>query len=243
MWCVIPVAGGATRLRSILGDRPKALIEVGGRSLIEHLLDLLVDAVSDVCLVTTPEAAHVFEDSLGSRRAGLRLHYAAQDAPLGVAHAVRQSSDRVRGPFVVLMGDCYYDGELTPLVAGWKESGDQGGVLVEPATEAGGQPMGLVSVSEGRIDRIYKAPWTGQTAWRVAGAYLFPDSYFQVAATLAPADSGEYELEDVVTRMLDHGARFTAVPFEGWRRNVNTPGDLAAVERRIAAGPISSSGP
>jgi dTDP-glucose pyrophosphorylase len=151
-----------------------------------------------------------------------------------VADAVGRASNFVRGSFLVVMGDCYYEQALTDLVERWLGTDATGAVLVEPADSAGGQAMGLVRLSGGRIAQICKAPWTGDHDWRVCGAYLFPESYFVAAADTPPADSGEFELEDVVTRLVADGATFTAVPYGGWRRNINTPDDLAAVERRIA---------
>jgi glucose-1-phosphate thymidylyltransferase len=236
MWCVIPVAGRASRLRSLAGGRPKALLEVAGRPLIEHLLDRIGDPISDVCLVTAPDSAQVFRSRLGENRNGLRLHYAVQAEAAGIADAVSQAVGTVRGPFAVVMGDCYFEGNLARFAADWKKTGDDGAVLVEPATAAGGQPAGLVTVSDHRISSIFKAQWEGQTQWRVCGAYLFPDSYFGAAAETPPAESGEYELEDVATRLMTAGATFSAVLYEGWRRNINTPEDLAEVEKRLAGG-------
>lgn len=236
MWCVIPTAGRATRLRSLTAGRSKALLEVGARPLVAHLLDRIDGSVTDVCLVTSPDDLEVLRELFGNRYRDLRLHYTVQSDPAGVADAVFQAAEWVRGPFVVLLGDCYFDGELRDFPLGWEATGSDGAVLVEPVVAPGGEPMGLVSLVEDRIVRIFKAPWAGDAEWRVCGAFLFPESFFDVAAKTPRAASGEYELEDVVRHFIDAGARFTAIPFSGWRRNINTPEDLAAVELRIAAG-------
>jgi glucose-1-phosphate thymidylyltransferase len=186
--------------------------------------------------VTGPDDLELFRELLGHRYRDLRLHYAVQVEPAGVADAVCQAAKWVRGPFVVLLGDCYFDGDLRDFRLRWEGTGSDGAVLVEPVAEPGGQPMGLVTLADDRIVRIFKAPWAGDTEWRVCGAFLFPESFFDVAAETPRAVSGEYELEDVVRRFIEAGATFTALPFSGWRRNINTPGDLAAVEQRIAAG-------
>ncbi len=234
MWCVVPVAGRATRLRSLTAGRPKALLDVGGQPLIEHLLDRLGDPISAVCLVTAPETYHLFRGRLGEDRNGMQLRYVVQAEAAGVADAVSRAEATVRGPFGVVMGDCYFEGDLGPHFGRWRQAGDDGAVLVEPATEAGGQPMGLVELSAGRITSITKTRWEGQTNWRVAGAYGFPDSYFETAGGLSPAASGEQELEDAVTGLMAAGSTFSAMPYQGWRRNINTPDDLAAVLERRA---------
>lgn len=239
MWCVIPAAGRASRLRSSTAGRSKALLEIGASPLVAHLLDRIDGSFTDVCLVTGPDDLEIFRAMLGHRWRDLELHYVVQAEPAGVADAVCQAAECVSGPFVVLLGDCYFDGDISDLPLRWKQTGSDGAVLVEPVVAPGGEPMGLVTLVDDRIVRIFKAPWAGDTEWRVCGAYLFPESFFDVAAETPPAASGEYELEDVVSRFLDAGATFAAIPFSGWRRNINTPEDLAAVELRIAADPLS----
>lgn len=234
MWCVIPVAGRATRLASQSDGRPKALLPLGDRPLIEHLLIRLGPRVTDACLVCSPDHREAFEALLGRERGGVRLHYAVQPRPLGVADAVGRAAGSARGPLLVVMGDCYFDTSLAGFAERWYEAATDGAVLVERPDAAGGQSMGLVEVAHGRVERIFKSPWTGQTDWRVCGAYLFPRSFFDVVADIAPADSGEIELEDAVTRLILGGAGFAAVPYGGWRRNINTPADLEAVRRRLA---------
>jgi len=215
--------------------RPKALLEVGGRLLIEHLLDRLGAPFTDVCIVAAPDGVE-FLRCLGDRHGELSLHYVVQPEPRGVADAVGRASGLAQGPFLVLMGDCYYDNDLSDFEGRWREGDEQGAVLMEPAKHSGGQPMGLVRVLDRRVTEIFKAPWAGETEWRVCGAYLFPESFSPALAATPAAASGEYELEDVVTRLMDSGITFRAIPYHGWRRNINTPDDLAAVEERLAGG-------
>jgi len=234
MWCVIPVAGRATRLSGHAGVKPKALIEIDGQSIIEHLLDRLDAPFSDACLVTRPDCAVDFA-VLGDQRSGLRLHYAVQPEPIGVADAVARAASLIEGPFVVVMGDSYYDASLGSFPDRWEESGADGAVLVERANDVDDQPMGLVRVADRRVTRIFKARWAGEPGWRVAGAYLFGEEFFEVVSDTPPAESGEVELEDVVTRLMHRGQSFQAIPLPGWRKNINTPADLDAVLRRLGS--------
>ena len=239
---MIPAAGQATRLGSLAGGRPKALLEIGDRTLIEHLLDRLSAPFTGVCLVTGAHSLSGLQSLLGSRYRQLEIRYSVQPEPAGVADAVRRAEGLVEGPFVVAMGDCYFEAGLSDFPLRWAETGSPGAVLVEPASHAGGQAMGLVTVSGNRITRIFKATWSGETEWRVCGSFLLPESFFEEAARTPPGPSGEYELEDVVTRLMAQGADFDAIPYRGWRRNINTPGDLAAVTRRLTADGVTPKG-
>ena len=232
------MSGDRIRSESVDFFRERIRIPPGlGRS--GHRLD---EPFTDACLVTGPDDLESFKGLLGHCYRDLRLHYAVQTEPSGVADAVCQAAERVRGSFVVLLGDCYYDSELRDFPLDWEGAGSDGAVLVEPVIAPAGQPMGLVTLVDDRIGKIFKARWAGDTVWRVCGAFLFPESFFDVAAETPRAESGEYELEDVVSRFIAAGATFTAIPYSGWRRNINTPADLAAVEQWIASGPGSGAG-
>jgi dTDP-glucose pyrophosphorylase len=211
------------------------MLPVAGRPIIEHLLDRLGPPFTDACIVTGPDGAEV-AGRLGTRHEHLRLHYLVQPYPLGVAHAVGQAADLVAEPFVAVMGDCYYERPLSNFPVRWSGSGAEGAVLVEPADDSDGQPMGLVRVADRRVVEIFKKPWGGETDWRVSGAYLLPPAFFEALGDTRPAASGGLELEDVVSRLMGQGATFQAIPYAGWRRNINTPADLKAVVDRITGG-------
>lgn len=234
MWCVVPAAGRATRLAGHTGGQPKALVPIGGRPLVEHLLERFGPRVTDVCLVCSPGHRDTLEGRLGKTAGALRLHYVVQPHPRGVADAVGHAMEHVDGAFLVVMGDCYFDASLADFADRWSKTGAEGAVLTEPADEAAGQPMGLVETRDGGVRRVFKATWTGQTEWRVAGAFLFPGSFREALAEVSPAGSDELELEDVVTRLMEGGATFAAIPYRGWRRNINTPEDLEEVRARLA---------
>lgn len=233
MWCVIPVAGKSSRLRSVTGGRPKTLLPLGGVPLIGHLLGRLGPPVRDVCLIVDDPSGLV-RDALGSRWAHGPLCYIEQTEPLGVAHAVGVARDRVTGPFLVVMGDSYFETSLVPAVREWEASGADGAILVEPASDRAGQTMGLVEVEGERVTSAAKKRWDGSTTWSVAGAMILPQSFFAALDETPPAGSGEQELEDAVQRLLAAGHEFRAVRYAGWRRNVNTREDLEAVRERLA---------
>jgi glucose-1-phosphate thymidylyltransferase len=232
---VIPAAGRATRLGRLAAGRPKALLDLGGKPVIEHLLDRLSAPFSGACVVTGPDDVDDLRGLLGDRHGQLNVCYEVQPEPAGVAEAVCRAEGRVDGPFTVVMGDCYFDAPLSDLPVRWAETGGPGAVLVEPAGPQEEQPMGLVAVDGTRVSRIFKDVWTGQTKWRVCGAFLLPHAFFDEAARTPVSSSGEYELEDVVMRLIERGASFEAIPYRGWRRNINTPADLGAVRSRLMA--------
>ena len=117
------LAGGlGTRLRPVVADRPKALVEVGGRPFVTLLLDQLAAAgVRDVILCTGYRGEQV-RASLGERYASLRLGYSQEPEPLGTAGALRLALPYVRsGVALVLNGDSYCQADLRAFW-GWHQA-------------------------------------------------------------------------------------------------------------------------
>lgn len=235
MWSVIPVAGRASRLAHVARGRPKALLEVGDRSILDWLLCRLAAAVTDVCLVVDDLESKI-PRTMGRERHGVQLHYALQPAPLGVGDAVLRAASHVTGPFVVVMGDVFYDRPLDSYVRAWRRSGADGAVLVEALCERPAHPVGLAEVQGGFVSAIEKAAFTGQARYGVCGMAILPEVVFEAAGTLRPAPRGEVELEDIIGWLIrEREARFLALPYHGWRRNINTPVDLALVRAKHAS--------
>ncbi|MFQ5890214.1 MAG: sugar phosphate nucleotidyltransferase [Gemmatimonadota bacterium] len=230
---MIPVAGQATRLASRTGGRPKALLDIGGRPVLIRLLEQLSPAVTDVCLVIG-RSGQAVRETFGKRACGARLHYALQTRPAGVADAVGRAGELVRGPFLVVMGDVYYEEPLAPYVEEWRRSGIEGGVLVEPIEPHVAGEVGLVRTRADRVVEIFKAPFDGRAELRVCGMMMFPEAAFAFLRRTGSGQTGEAELEEAVAAMIREGKEFLAVRYRGWRRNINSSDDLEAVRRRLA---------
>ena len=106
----IVLAGGmGTRLRSVVGDRPKPLAEVNGRPFVEWLiLALHLQGVRHVVLSIGHLADHIPRALGNGAQLGVRLSYVADPFPLGTAGAIRHAAQAVQsGRFLVLNGDSY----------------------------------------------------------------------------------------------------------------------------------------
>ena len=90
--------------------------------------------------------------------------------------------------------------------------------------------MGLLDVWAGEVTRVWKGT-PREEKIRLAGAFIAPPTFFDAHEALTRLTEPEYEIEDAITHLLEDAERFIAVPYDGWRRNINTPEDVEIVER------------
>ena len=222
---VIPAAGLGTRMKTLLGDKPKALLEVAGRSLLAHAIAEAREAGLERIVVVANPAAH---DALAgeARRLATRFQVVDQAVPRGLADAIRLGALVLPGEaFAVLLPDNLFvpPSPLRRLVAVAAGSGEHA-VLVSrlnaetargkggsaPATVAplGPDPDGVrISAVGAKRPKGQLALEPGETFDTPIGRYAFqPDVATEIAEverTLEPAQ----ELDDVplLTRLAAQG--------------------------------------
>jgi len=117
MQALILAGGLGTRLRSVVGDRPKPMADVGGRPFLAYLLALLRQHhITDVVLCVGYRAEAIqtcFGDGTGC---GVRIRYAVEERLLGTGGAVKNAERFINGTFLVLNGDSYLDTDLGRLI-------------------------------------------------------------------------------------------------------------------------------
>lgn len=121
MKALILAGGKGTRLRSVIGERPKPMALIGGRPFLCYLLDRLADAgLCDVTL-SLGYKADVIRAYFGTRYRGLDLRYVEEASPLGTGGAIRAAlSGQGDTPYLVMNGDTIFDVRYRELFECWR---------------------------------------------------------------------------------------------------------------------------
>lgn len=108
------LAGGlGTRLRSVVGDRPKVLAPVLGRPFLMYLLDQLSEAGVRKVLLLAGFGGEQLQATFGDHYSGMALEYSMESKPLGTAGAVRYALPLLEEETILLLnGDSYCDFDL-----------------------------------------------------------------------------------------------------------------------------------
>lgn len=209
----IVLAGGTgTRLYPATRALSKQLMPIYDKPMIYYPLSVLMLAgIRDILIITTPHEKPAFQALLGDGgRWGLRLTYAEQPRPEGLAQAYLIGADFVGdGPSVLILGDnIFYGPGLGQTVAEAAAAAQAGqGASVFAYHVADPERYGVVAFApDGRPLSIEEKPARPRSSWAVTGLYVYDGRAPALAAALRPSPRGELEITDLNRAYLDLGA-------------------------------------
>lgn len=234
---IVPAAGRGSRLRPLTDDRPKGLVPIGDRPLLDHVFEAIVELGVDRLVVVVGYRGTMIVDHYGESFHGVPLTYVDQEEPRGLAHAIGRTAGAIeREGFVAIMnGDNVVRGDLERVIERGRMPKRDGAVLVEPVGEEAARRTGIVVTDvEGRVTHAVERPSSPPSRLAIAGFGVFRPSIVDACQAIDPGPRGEYEYGDAIDRYVTPGRRVVAIPLEGWRVNVNTAADRRRAEALLA---------
>lgn len=205
----IILAGGAgTRLHPMTLATSKQLLPVFDKPMIYYpLCTLMLAGIRDVLIISTPADLPQFRRLFGDGgHLGLRIAYAEQPSPEGLAQAFLIGEDWIDGDACALvLGDNLLHGDHLSMLLGAAAS-RQTGTTVFAYQVRDPERYGVVFFDEGRkaVDIIEK-PKNPTSNWAVTGLYFYDHRVTQFARTLKPSARGELEITDLNMIYLREG--------------------------------------
>ena len=193
----------------------KQLLAVYDKPMIYYPLStLMLGGIQDILLICTPRDRPAFEATLGDGRDfGIRLTYAEQTAPRGLAEAFILGADFIGSDTVCLvLGDNLFYGEgLTSLFedcAKLTSGAHIFGYYVKDPTQYG---VVEFTTPEGRVLSLEEKPKKPRSHYAVPGLYFYDNRVISIAKGLTPSPRGELEITDVNRVYLEAGTLHLSV--------------------------------
>lgn len=229
---MVLAAGLGTRMRPLTDDRPKPLLELDGRSLLDHALDRLAAAGVTQAVVNAHWRGEQIADALAGReqpRIVLQMEDTLLETGGGVRLALPNLGD---APFAVVNGDAFWLDGPTPalkrLAAAFDPAEMDALLLMVRTTQVGG----AVGQGDFLLDPLGRMRRPKE---REIAPYLFAGVQILSPALFEDAPEGAFSLNRVYDRAMENGRLFGLVHDGVWF-HLSTPEDLRHAEETLRAG-------
>ncbi|MFA4850087.1 MAG: bifunctional sugar-1-phosphate nucleotidylyltransferase/acetyltransferase [Methanoregula sp.] len=200
MQAVILAAGEGKRVRPLTRSRPKAMIPVANRPIIEYVIEaLLKNGIRDIVVVVGYRKEQVtrFLNQLD-----IPIEVVVQTKQLGTAHALLCAESKISGDFLVLPGDNYIDPKS---IAHIKDIPNAMLVKEHPNPSN----FGVVMLEDGYVTRIIEKPEHAPSFMVSTGIYSLKKDFF--------SKIHGNDITDVISLMIDEGEQIQAIPAGDWQ--------------------------
>jgi len=234
---VILAGGKGTRLATILRGRPKPLVEIGGRPLLEIQLELLRRfQFGKVLLLVNYRAQEIEEFCRSKNNFGLDIDFLDDGVPRGTAGALHHAMDRLADRFLVLYGDTLLEVDLERFWAHHEgRTGARMTLLVHPNDHP--EDSDLVEIDEfGWVKKVHPYPHPPGACWpNLVNAALYVMEREALEAVHFEGDPVDVA-KHLLPSLILEGAKIGGYRSPEFIKDAGTPARLLKVERALASG-------
>ena len=215
MRAIIPAAGFGTRLKPHTYSLPKVLLNVGGKPILGHIIDkLLEEEIVKVTFVVGYLGEKVV-DYVHHNYPMLSSSFVTQEIALGLGHAIQTAVPTFdEDEIFIILGDTIFDVDLKPVLL--KKASALGVKTTDDPSS-----FGVAVCERGKIIRLVEKPKELVSKLALVGLYYITNSKLLAESLQELFDKdiktrGEYQLTDALQIMIDKGETFSTFQVDGW---------------------------
>ncbi len=209
--------GTGSRLRPLTYTNAKQLIPVANKPILFRVIEAIRDAGIDEIGIVVGSTGKQIREAVGrGGRWGVKITYIPQEAPLGLAHAVKISQDFLGDDrFVMFLGDNVIQGGISPLISQFADSDWNSQIVLTRIDDP--RQYGVAELGDdGRIVRLVEKPDIPPSDLALVGIYMFDHHIFDAVNAIQPSWRGELEITDAIQWLVDNDYHVHPYINRGW---------------------------
>ena len=207
MKAIILSAGEGSRMRPLTLTKPKTMLPVAGKPIIQYNIESLRDnGITDILLIVRYKEEMVRDYFGDGSDFGVDITYKTQRDFLGTADAISYGEDFIEDSVIVLNGDIILDNEIIgEIIEKYNQmKPDTLMVLTEVDNPSA---FGVVEIKDGKVKNIVEKPKNGEEPSNLVntGIYIFNKDIFEKIKKTELSERGEYEITDSLSMQIEDG--------------------------------------
>lgn len=223
--------GKGTRLRPITHTAAKQLVPVANKPILFYAIEAMKEAgIVEIGIIIGETGAEVRAAVGDGSRWGVKVTYIPQEAPLGLAHAVKISEDFMAGdPFVMYLGDNLIRGGIKSFVDEFNGKKPDAQILLAKVPNP--NQFGVAVLEGGKVINLEEKPKQPKSDLALVGVYLFSQKIFPAVNAIKPSPRGELEITDAIQYLIDQGQSVLPHVITGWWKDTGKLTDMLEANR------------
>ena len=192
--------------------------------------------VRDFGIIISPETGEdIKEYVIRWCPADARATFILQDAPLGLAHAVKIAQPYLGDSrFIMYLGDNLINADINRLITNFMTADCDASIMLKSVDNP--SAFGVAELDDhGDVLRLTEKPEHPKSNLAMIGVYLFTSRIFEAIAQIKPSGRGELEITDAIQQLINSKGRVEATKYGGWWLDTGKKDDLLAANRTVLA--------
>jgi len=226
--------GHGTRLRPLTYSQQKQLIPVANKSILFYCIeDLISSGIREIGIIVGPNKEQIME-AVNAVQWEAKITFICQDAPKGLAHAVKISKDFLGNEkFIMYLGDNLLMGGSSSFVSEFAKSGADASLLLTEVANPEHYGLALVDEQKKVIVKLLEKPKNPPTNLSIVGIYGLTPLIFKAIDNINPSWRDELEITDALQWLIENGYTVKFKRVEGWWKDTGRPEDILDANRLV----------